>query len=437
MVNDFFPINQVGGIFLQSLNSNNTEIKISNHTLLLILSILPFTFLIFAFLFDTPANIFSGLYKIVLTPDILLTDYLEVGGLGATLLNASLISLINIFIIFKLELKINGSIIAAIFTLTGFSFFGKTIFNIWPMYLGGFIYAKYHGNSYKNIIITIMFSTCLAPAVSQIAFSARLPLYAGIFVGILFGVIGGFIITPLSANMFKLHNGYNLYNVGFTAGVLGTLICSLLKSFGVTIEQQLILSDEYDILFRNFLFIYFILLIVIGFLINNKLFKGYGKIFEFSGKLASDYTQLIGYGLTFVNMGIMGLICMFFVYFTSGVFNGPIIGGILTVVGFSAFGNHPQNSIPIMVGVFFGGVLKVWDIQSTPAIIAGIFGTTLAPIAGKYGFYAGVLAGFLHLSVVMNVGIVHGGTNLYNNGFAGGLVASILFPLFESFRKET
>jgi hypothetical protein len=116
--------------------------------------------------------------------------------------------------------------------------------------------------------------------------------------------------------------------------------------------------------------------------------------------------------------------------------DGPIIGGILTVVGFSAFGNHPGNSIPIMVGVFFGGVLKVWDIQTTPTIIAGLFGTTLAPIAGRYGAYAGVLAGFLHLSMVMNIGVVHGGTNLYNNGFSGGLIASILVPVFECFRKE-
>jgi hypothetical protein len=37
----------------------------------------------------------------------------------------------------------------------------------------------------------------------------------------------------------------------------------------------------------------------------------------------------------------------------------------------------------------------------------------------------------------MNVGVVHGGINLYNNGFAGGLVASVLFPLFESFRRKS
>ncbi len=421
---------------MQDLTVTNGEVKINRNTHLLIISILPVIFLIMAFIFDKPVNIFQGLYEIILAPDILLTDYLAVGGLGAALFNVSSIVLINIFIIYKLNIKINGAIIAAIFTLTGFAFFGKNIFNIWPMYLGGILYARYKKISFEQIAVVIMFSTCLAPVVSQLAFSSGLPLQNGIILGVFFGITGGFIITPLSSNMSKLHGGYNLYNVGFTAGVLGTLICSLLKSFGINIEQQLVLSREYSTFFWNFLLIYFILLIVTGYIINNKSFKGYGKIFGYTGKLITDYTQLMGQGLTLVNMGIMGLICMSFVYLTSGDFNGPIIGGILTVVGFSAFGNNPGNSIPIMAGVFLGGILKIWDVQTTPIIIAGIFGTTLAPISGRYGAYAGILAGFLHLSMVMNVGIVHGGANLYNNGFSGGLIASILVPVFESFKRE-
>lgn len=420
---------------MQYIKSNDKEISISRHTLLLLLSILPVCFLILAFIFDTPKNIFSGVYNIVISPDILLTDYLEVGGLGATLVNASLIALINLLIIYKLNIKITGAVVAAVYTIIGFSFFGKTIFNIWPIYLGGLLYVKYHKISYSNIVVTIIFATCLSPAVSQLIFSSGLRLYVGLPLGILVGIIVGFVITPLSLNMAKFHNGNNLYNVGFTSGVLGILIFSLMKGFGLNIEKQLIISHEYDVFFRIILIIYCILLIIIGYTINNKAFKGYTKILNFSGK-SCDYTQLTGFGLTFINMGVMGLICMSFVYLAGGLLNGPIIGGILTVVGFSAFGNHPKNSIPIMAGVFICGIIGVWDIKSTAFIIAGLFGTTLAPIAGNYGVFSGVLAGFIHLCVVMNVGVVHGGTNLYNNGFAGGLVASMLFPLFESFKKN-
>jgi len=135
-------------------------------------------------------------------------------------------------------------------------------------------------------------------------------------------------------------------------------------------------------------------------------------------------------------MGVMGIIASFFVILLGGQFNGPIIGGILTIVGFAAFGKHPKNCVPVLLGVFLASHLKIWEVNSTGVIIAGLFGTTFAPIAGQYGFFAGVIAGALHLSIVMNVGILHGGINLYNNGFAGGFVAAVLVPVIEAFSRE-
>jgi len=46
-----------------------------------------------------------------------------------------------------------------------------------------------------------------------------------------------------------------------------------------------------------------------------------------------------------------------------------------------------------------------------------------------------VLAGVLHLAVVTNIGIIHGGINLYNNGFSGGLVAGFLVPIVDAFKR--
>nr|WP_312576762.1 DUF1576 domain-containing protein [Sedimentibacter sp.] len=413
----------------------DVEIKIGRLGNLEILLILPFIMLIMAFILDSPSVVAHGLYKMIISPDVLLTDYLEIGGIGATFLNASLLAFINIFIIYKLKLKINGALIAAIFTIIGFSFLGKNLFNVWPMYLGGYLYVKYHKIEFKNILVIIMFSTALAPVTSELAFGLNTSLWIRLPIGIIFGVFCGFIITPLSSHMNRLHDGYNLYNIGFTAGLLGTLINSLLKSFGVNIKQQQILSTEYDLILKIFLIFFFITLIIIGFIINRKSFKGYTKILNFSGRLVSDYTQLVGYGLTFVNMGLMGFVSMLYIIVLKGTFNGPIVGAIFTIVGFSAFGKHPRNTIPIMIGVFISGILTIFDTQSTIVIMAGLFGTTLAPLAGKYGFCVGLLAGFMHLTMVMNVGIIHSGINLYNNGFSGGLVAAILFPLLNSIKK--
>ncbi|HNZ54374.1 MAG TPA: DUF1576 domain-containing protein, partial [bacterium] len=54
-----------------------------------------------------------------------------------------------------------------------------------------------------------------------------------------------------------------------------------------------------------------------------------------------------------------------------------------------------------------------------------------------YGPLAGIAAGFFHLSIVMNVIALHGGINLYNNGFSGGFVAAFLVPLIDALRKRS
>jgi hypothetical protein len=68
-------------------------------------------------------------------------------------------------------------------------------------------------------------------------------------------------------------------------------------------------------------------------------------------------------------------------------------------------------------------------------LISALFGTTIAPIAGQYGPLVGIVAGILHLTVVTNIGVVHGGINLYNNGFSGGMVAGFMLPIIDAFKK--
>ena len=133
-------------------------------------------------------------------------------------------------------------------------------------------------------------------------------------------------------------------------------------------------------------------------------------------------------------MGLTGLAATAYLYFSGGDFNGPTLGGLLTIAGFSAMGKTPLNITPILLGVMLGSVTKDWSLTDPPIQLAALFGTTLAPIAGEFGWIAGVLAGYIHSSVVLNVGVLHAGFNLYNNGFAGGIVAAILVPLIEAFR---
>ncbi|WP_155730314.1 copper homeostasis protein CutC, partial [Streptobacillus moniliformis] len=65
----------------------------------------------------------------------------------------------------------------------------------------------------------------------------------------------------------------------------------------------------------------------------------------------------------------------------------------------------------------------------TILLMTVFFSTTLAPIAGKYGWHLGIIAGIFHFSVATQIGAVHGGMNLYNNGLAAGIVSSIYVPI--------
>ncbi|MGL5961274.1 MAG: DUF1576 domain-containing protein, partial [Cetobacterium sp.] len=48
----------------------------------------------------------------------------------------------------------------------------------------------------------------------------------------------------------------------------------------------------------------------------------------------------------------------------------------------------------------------------------------------------GVLAGVLHIAVVQSIGVVHGGLNLYNNGFSAGIVAGFLLPIIITVKES-
>lgn len=156
-------------------------------------------------------------------------------------------------------------------------------------------------------------------------------------------------------------------------------------------------------------------------------------LLQTSGTSHTDYFKAFGSACVYFNMGINGMVATLLLLAVGGDINGPTIGGIFTIVGFSATGKHIRNILPIMAGVYLGSLTKNWSITDPSCTLAFLFSTTLAPIAGEFGIIAGIIAGYLHSSVALNVGMINSGMNLYNNGFAGGLVAITLVPVIQSF----
>ncbi len=384
---------------------------------------------------DSPRQILKGLDQIIRQPEVLITDYIAIGGIGATFVNAGLLTLASIFILYFLKINISGVSVATIFLMTGFSMFGKNIFNVWLIILGVILYAKIKKDKFSKYVYIALFGTSMAPTITEFMFQIHQPIGIRIGLSIIIGLSIGLILVPLSVYLLKVHQGFNLYNVGFTAGLIGTLFFSIFKSYGFTTESKMIWSTGNDVVLGGFLSILFIMMIVTGFYLNGRSIKNLKNIFTYSGRLVSDFVLLEGFEVTLMNMGINGLIGVIYIVLVGGVFNGPTIGGILTMVGFGAFGKHAKNMIPIFLGVYLGSITKIWNIDDPSILLAALFSTSLAPIAGEYGWPYGVLAGFINSSVVLNVGVLHGGLNLYNTGFSAGLVATVLIPIIEAFRR--
>jgi len=160
------------------------------------------------------------------------------------------------------------------------------------------------------------------------------------------------------------------------------------------------------------------------------------ELMRLSGQAPSDFIAQFGIGPALANMGLAGAIGMIYILCVGGSLNGPTIGAIFTIVGFAAYGKHPRNIVPIMIGVFVGSLAKPWNASDPSIQLAALFGTTLAPIAGRFGWHWGIVAGFVHSSAALSVGSVHAGLNLYNNGFAAGIVASVLVPVIMAIQSR-
>ena len=385
---------------------------------------------LFGLLLDSPAQILQGLTTIILTEDALITDYVLIAGPGAALINSALVTAISLILLRLSREPFNGFSLVVIGLMSGFSLFGKNFVNIWPILIGSWLYAKLRREHFGKYIPTGLLSTALAPVVSYIALDNGwgTPLLGG-----LVGILIGFILPPLSAYTYKIQNGMNLYNVGFASGLVAQILVPLISSLGATPATRYHWAEGYDLLFGLALGIFCTALFLLGLLCSGKpawaSWAGYRRLLVTSGRAPSDYLRMFGAGPVLINTGINGLIGMTFILLTGGDLNGPTVGGILTIMGFSAFGKHARNIIPVMAGVFLGGVVMHWSLSDSAVQLACLFCTTLAPISGYFGWPFGVLAGFLHSSVVLYTGTPVAGMNLYNNGFSGGLVAIVLYPL--------
>jgi multisubunit Na+/H+ antiporter MnhE subunit len=409
---------------------------VADRIVLLIVAAYALAFVVFGVLVDGPSAVLSGLTDILLSRDTLLTDYMGLGGIGAATVNAGLLTLAACLVYLLSGARMTGAAVAALFLVLGFGLFGKNLLNVWFIVAGVALYCRVTRKRFADNINTAFFGAALAPIISEILFSTTLSFQVSVPLALGTGLVIGFILPPAAAQLFRAHDGFALYNMGFTAGLVGPLVVAIYTSYGFVAEPIFIWTSGNNLLLGVFLGGLFLSMLVLGFALDRAAGGHFLQLLREPGRSPSDFIAGAGFGASLLNMGLSGAVGLAYILAVGGDLNGPTIGALLSIVGFGAFGKHPRNIVPIMAGVFLASLLKPWGAAEPGALLAALFGTNLAPIAGTFGWHWGLVAGFVHASAALSVGSIHGGLNLYNNGFAAGIVAAILVPVIVAIRSR-
>jgi len=400
-----------------------------------VLIIFSLSLLVAALIISPASEITQGLWIIVSSESTLITDYFATAGAGAALVNAAIVSLISIALLYFSRDAIRGSTVMTIGFMAGFSLFGKNFVSIWPIIIGTWLYAAYQKESFMKYTPVALLSTALSPIVTFIALrdgASSVHFLLAVFAGLVIG----FVMPPLANYTYRVHNGMNLYNTGFAAGLLAMILVPMVTAFGIAPESAYHWSTEYHKAMLIYMLILLAALFAAAFILDRRVLNKYKELILSRGHTPNDYLEKFGAPAVILNASLCGGIGLLYILVTGGTLNGATFGSIITIMGFSAFGKNPRNIAPIMIGVTIGGYLNTWHFNSPALQIAGLLCTSLAPITDYFGTIVGIFAGFLHSSVVLYAGSPLAGLNLYNNGFAAGLVATVIYPVFTNIFKH-
>jgi len=420
-------------------------------------------FLIAAFIMPDRATAFSGLGKILTQTCKVSTNYFAMGGFAATFLNMGLVGLFCTALCFLPGAKaVNATTLGFLLTV-GFASWGINPLNMIPTILGVLLFCLVKKEAAGAQVNAMMFSTGIAPLISDLLFRYPGTEYIGfnplgVGLAIFIGLVIGFFLPAGLGHAPNIHKGYNHYSaavpIGFTAFFLRVVLYNVMLGMDVSAVKGLSAMGALDVvswpITNIFCFVLFGVCIVAALLMGCKP-KDYWQLMKDPGQGVS-FTTKYGNAPFLMNVGIYGL--MIVAYFNLAglidgkeVWTGMTFGIVFCMLCTCNSGSHPGNVWPIMAGYvitsfLFGWIFKLLGGETysltigAQGILIGLcYANGLSPIAGKYGFGYGILAGGLHYLLVTAVPDMHGGFCLYNGGFTAALICLMLVPQLEKFCK--
>ena len=406
-----------------------------------------------AVLMPDRAEALAGVERICMQSAQTVKSYFDpsYGGLAGAFVNVGLVCLVMTAFYFLPGSRPDGTSALAFFLTAGLSFWGITILNIWFSFAGVALYCIIQKKSIGSMADALLFSTGLAPIITEMLF--RYPAdqwhgwtVGGVLLALLVGIFIGFFFPVIVTHAPKMHKGFNLFNAAVSIGLISFFLRALLyKVFlpAPPVAVDVGLEGSFRAVSNLFCLVIFFAAAVWGLLLGGG--KQYRLLLRDSGYNV-DFFARYGTGASMLNFGVYGLIILCYYNLIGAVWNAATLGVVLCMVCCFAKGSHPLNALPIVLGYLAASFLAKLvcgligtDFTlaiNTQAIVIGVcFATGLAPIAGEYGFFAGVIGGMVHYTLVSCVPLLHESFCMYNGGFTAAFTCFMLVPVLEHFGK--
>ena len=406
-----------------------------------------------AFFLPDRSQMLSGLQKILLSSCKVSTNYFGLAGFSATFLNMGLVGLFCTTLTCLPGAKATNVTTLAFLLTVGFASWGMNLLNMLPTILGVVLFCLVKKEALGSQTNAMMFSTGIAPLISDLLF--RYPHmedigfnWLGLALAIFVGLIIGFFLPAGLAHAPNVHKGYDHYSAALPIGMTAFFLRGALYTvLGVGLPKPLVgLTTASWTVINVFCCVLFALFILFALLLGCKP-KDYWQLLKDPGQGVS-FSAKYGYAPFLMNAGVFGLFILAYFNLTGGPATGMTFGIVFCMLATCNSGSHPGNVWPIMVGYVLTSALFGWlygllgvgegfalNVGAQGIMIGLCYANGLSPIAGKYGFGAGMLAGGLHYLLVTCVPDMHGGFCLYNGGFTAALICLMLVPQLEKFCK--
>ena len=408
--------------------------------------------LLAAVLVSDRGGMLDGLVRICTQSGQTVKSYFDpsYGGFSGTFLNVALVCAVCLGLYCLPGSKPDGVSVLAYFLTAGFCFWGITVLNIWFCFAGvliGCLIRKVKFYTQGNVFL---FSTGIAPLMTDLlirypgAESRGVTLFGAVLTLLVCTVIG--LILPAGlAHSPKVHKGYDLYSAAVPVGLTAFFLRAVLyRVLGGTLPDGVGVGagDGNWAVCNIFCIAVFVLALVLGLGLGGS-FRQYGELLKDSG-FGADYGAKYGAGTAILNFAIYGLFIVLYYNLIGAKWNAATLGCVFCMVCCCFKGSHPANVWPIMAGYVAAAFLTkalcaalgtdfTTAINAQAIVIGLCFANGLSPVAGSYGWLAGVVFAMLHYGLVTSVPFTHGGFLLYNGGFTAGLVCCLFLPVVEAF----